>query len=271
MKKHNFKKEVALLRENKIYRFADVFLGIGSRWEMDRESILSDERFRNTILYDYLMHKTQEKDFETLKEIINTHAASKKYTTPDPDELVIHLRLGDCVAAPIYKGGVQHQPGGGSIDHDGNAYKQLYETLPLDAADFSKITFVTALHFGENNINDFSGERKAWLMERGDKKGELFVQSQFTEGKRKKSYEILEDLERQTNSIGFEMNLYSNTNIDADVCYLAHSKYLVQGWRRFSKVIARCTSDDCKVFAFPPQKGEMVPPKNLGWRAHIYS
>ena len=95
MKKIDFESELKILKENKFYRFSDLFFTKGIRWKRDRGIILKKEEYAETILKKYLQHKKEEEDYPALKKIVAEYCRLHNPPTPSPSELVIHLRCGD--------------------------------------------------------------------------------------------------------------------------------------------------------------------------------
>ena len=205
--------DLKIFKKNSVYRISDVVRGAGNRWEQDRETILTDPLYRDSILCDYLKLKKQKIDYECLKSVIKIHTLKKKYKVPAPKELVFHLRLGDY------------------LDHPSEVAKtfRLYENFfKKEAFDFrfSRVTVVTALHFG----HDDTTERVKYL---------------YTEKAKSNSLKLLKNVEQEVNQLGYSLHLYSNENIDKDFCYLVNSKFLAQGHRGFSSLAAKCLDEDC--------------------------
>lgn len=206
---------------NNPYRFSDVFsLGIP-----ETDIILNDPRYAESILAEYLTTKKRDKDISTLKEVTNRH--SQKYSKPDENELVFHLRLGDA-------GWDQF-----------NFIDELDKYIHKD--QFSKITVVTALHFGNRNEN--------------------YSRSNYTEGggitwKRQKhltyAWDFLYKLENKINSIGYDLNIYSHKNVDKDICYMTQSNYFVPHYRRFSALMLALLNDKAEVLIVGKQAQECL-------------
>ncbi|MCW5213712.1 hypothetical protein VU04_12525, partial [Desulfobulbus sp. TB] len=122
---------IKILKTNQVYRVSDLVFCRGIRWKQDRETILSDPQYRETILHDYLTQKRYERDLEIFKRVVREHQA--KYEKPFTDCLVIHLRLGDVMddtnGRPLY-------------EKSQKIYSKLHLTgLP----DLKRATIVTAL------------------------------------------------------------------------------------------------------------------------------
>jgi hypothetical protein len=91
---------------------------------------------------------------------------------------------------------------------------------------FSKTIVVTALHFGANTRNNryFYSDKALDI-----------------------SFEVLRDFEKQSNDIGLEVDVFSSENVDADLAYMASSKFFVCGSSHLSSIIQNCLSKDSKI------------------------
>ena len=70
------------------------------RWAQDRQIILEDERYKNTILRKYLektqnIHLKKPPRLRDLHEIIYQHAFENNYKRPGVNSLTLPVRLGD--------------------------------------------------------------------------------------------------------------------------------------------------------------------------------
>ena len=209
MKKCNFN-EVKILKENRFYRISDLFKvpckAQKSAWIRSREEILNNKEFSNTILYDYLKNKKHEEDVVTLKKIVSEHTLKNKYNIPHKDELVFHIRLGDVCRN-------DHNGHGKFLRRLKTTYcNGLYQKIDIDYKKIKKITFVTALHYGGYECN-FRGRHYDF---------------RFEEQSVRNSFETLGEIEKQTNMLGFELNIKSSENVDEDFCYMANANILYQ-------------------------------------------
>jgi hypothetical protein len=208
-------KQVKTLKENRVYRVSDLFFREGMRWQRDRETILTNPEYRNTILYDYLRTKEGEEDFHALRRVVREHTSRKQYKIPDEDDLVVHMRLGDVMKVP--------QRFNKAIAR----YSKLYNKTDLEPHSFSKTVVVTALHFGANELN-----------------GKYF----YSDLAKEKSFEVLRAFERRTNEFGLTLSVVSNENVDSDICFMASSRFFVKGLSGFSEIVARCLPAEARIF-----------------------
>lgn len=195
--------EVKILKENKVYRVGDLFFKGGVRWKKDRESILNEEKYKDTILFHYLTNKKKEFDYEAFYQAVKLVSFQKKYQKPLDDELVIHLRLGDVMS-----------------NFDGryvfmlNKYDNFYSKIGVK--NIKKVTAVTALHFGANEINN------------------LFF---YNKRDHDRSLDLLESIKNQTERLGLKLNIYSNEDIDADLSYMCYSKMFIPSLATMMQIV----------------------------------
>lgn len=216
MKKVDFKNELKVLKENKFYRFADLFFQAGMRWRSDRDTILGEDQYKNTILRKYLEQKKSEIDYVTLKRVVTEHASLNKYSVPTENELVIHLRCGDIFdeSDPYYRVVVQQDKMMSS-----NLFSKKFGAIHYKHID--KVSVVTALHFGAN---------------------ELIQRFFYSDQIYKNNINFLKSFEKRINDCGHEMNLVSNNDFDLDFCYMANSKWFVKSPSRISNLVSEIRS-----------------------------
>ena len=209
---------IKTLKSNKFYRISDLFFGWGNRWEQDREHILNDEKYKDTILYKYLTRKTHELDYALFKEIVKEQTIIKEYPIPTSKELVVQVRLGDVMD---------------SIDYNTSKikskifYSDFFDYINLDFNKIKKITVVTALHFGSNEFSE-----KYFYSE----KAEI------------ESMKIIRSLNKQCLEKGYDLKIYSHEDIDRDICYLSNSKYFVKGITQLGDLIIKCLPPEAVIF-----------------------
>jgi hypothetical protein len=219
---------VKTLKHNDAYRLVDVILRHGTQWKQSREIILSDPKYNDTILYEYLKNvgeevpyrkgvlcpraKLNEPNYELLKKIIWDHIKRKNYQIAGEDELVVHMRLGDVM---VYRGGTRYAS---SIKR----YANFYDKLDLDNLPITGVVVVTALHYGHATSKMDNS---------------LYAKSRY------RSFKLLRDFEKQTNDVGLPIRLVSQKCVDADICFLASSKYCVKSASLFMDIIKECLID----------------------------
>lgn len=213
--------QIEILKENSIYRLSDLIQRKGVRWQQDRNRILEDPAYNGTVLYDYLTNMANEDDWITLKAVVERHA--KRYLAPSDNELVVHLRLGDIMAeSEEFKSRSFHKS------------LRVYGAFDIDLPNaIEKVTIVTALHFGANELN-----------------GKYFYSEQAHE----RSLEVIEALKAILLSRGLPLNIQSSSKIDMDFCYLVGARYLVKSFSQMSELAQKCLSTNSMVWS--PPKGQ---------------
>lgn len=224
MSNNNFRNDVRVLKENKHYRFSDLFFKKGKlRWEKDRNTILNDIKFKDSILRQYLEQKTKEQDYETLKEIIKDYTSKNNLKCPSESELVIHLRCGDIFDKidKFDKGKVKKQYI--LIDNLLKNQKKIFTNK------INKVSVVTAMHFGANELNN-----------------KYF----YSEEVYNENIKFLEFFEGVINKIGYELNIISNNDFDHDLCYMVGSNFFLKSISKVTDIIEECLGENAKVYSF---------------------
>ena len=207
---------IKILKTNQVYRVTDLIFRRGVRWEQDREAILSDPQYSDTILYAYLTQKKRENDLATFRKIVRQF--QDRYEQPSLSSLVVHLRLGDVMD-----------------DWDDNhpqkylQTKKMFQDLILeDLPDIKNATIVTALHFGANPINN------------------MYF---YSDKAKQRSFDILNLVSDQLQKKGMKVSYKSSEDIDEDLCYLAGSKYFLRSLSDFSRIAIECMPARAKIWS----------------------
>lgn len=205
-------------KNNNIYRFGDLFFAFhpdGLRWKNERNIILTDPQYKNSILYDYLTNKTKELDYETLKSACQRFIIKNNCTIPEKDELTIHLRLGDRM---------NHCEHG----HEKSDSAFINYLKKFDYSGISKVTILAVINFAgykENWDNRYDVNREEQSVSRFSS-----VMNFFTE---------------------LEMPVsHFSKSIDEDFCYGAFSHNLITtsgGFSELMKKISNARLPDLKV------------------------
>lgn len=148
--------KIKIMKSNKHYRLGDLILCRGLRWQHDREIIFSDEQYNNSFLKDYLQSRTQKEgvDDQALIECAQKHS---KHLDLNDKTLYINIRLGDSVMNNIGEINAQNAYGRANqlfIFYPEKLMHQISESLTQNP-DINNIQFVTALHFGDNEIHNW--------------------------------------------------------------------------------------------------------------------
>ena len=203
-------KNIKILKENKVYRFTDLVLQRGIRWREDRETIMTDKQYSNTILYDYLsslgsLTKNEKPNLRYLHECIIKHSINNNLKLPKKDFLTIPLRLGDILDIP------------GRYKKSINYYSNIYEKILQSRLKEPKgIYIVSAMHFGAN-----------------DKNGMYF----FTEEAKNKSLALFSNIVDQLRSLECPIEVISHDDIDVDICFIARSEYIFPSESKMTQLI----------------------------------
>jgi hypothetical protein len=212
--------DVKELTHNTTYRISDLVYRLGVRWEQDRQTILSDQRFRGTILHRYLTEMKHEEDFTTLRIATQRRSAALSIDQARDDELVVHLRLGDVMETAKHL----RTP---RLRKMAIIYDEFAGRLNLDMTSIRRATIVTALHFGAN-----------------DQRGRFFA----SDTARRNSLSFLNHVAGQFIDQGLAVRLRSSDNIDADFCFMASSRHFLLGQSGMSDLIAHCLDPGARTY-----------------------
>lgn len=218
--------KIKILKQNKFYRIADLFYKTGNRWERDRNEILGNPVYKDTILYDYLTQKKSDKDFSLFRNIAMQH--STKYSDqPKATELVFHLRLGDAFD-PSAKDRVSNR-----INWSRNQYKVFFRRNRSILKKHDEVTIVTAMHFGPDKLT-----------------GNYYYSDECYN----ENIKFLNYFSKRLNDFGCKINIVSNENIDEDICYVIQAKHFVPGMSKLSTLLSSCMESDVKLYRNPIRK-----------------
>ena len=204
-------RKVKILKENSDYRCGDIVYHKGERWEHSKNEVLNNPKYENTIFRNFLKNnKNNDKDLKLLLKCIEDYSSNNNLSTPADDEIVMHLRMGD-----IY-----------------NHYSFLNKDYVSYIKDIknkntiNKITIVTS--FAYQVWSDKSLHLKK-------KERDLFT---YTDEKqkinRKRFSNLLTKIKR---NVKLPINIYSNNNIDLDLCYCVFSKHFIKDGGGFSELM----------------------------------
>eukprot|EP01084_Bolivina_argentea_P241863 405887_1 len=201
---------LTVLKENSIYRVGNLLYQWGPGWNWDILKVKGQSQFNETILRKYFLSASIEIilsshnkfNVSLLKHIIDEYIINHNMLLelPSDDELVVHIRIGDVI-------------------RDSPFVRLITETLSK-YSNINKITFVTAMHFGNDML-------------RGK-----YIYTESAENDNRKYLRIL-----FTKIIKLFPNmcykLVSNKNIDKDMIYLSKAKYLIRDRGTFDHVITQ--------------------------------
>lgn len=188
------------------YRFADVIYHNGYYWKESTKFILNQPHLKDSILRMYI-ERCPDKNLvcvnkNYLTELFNIVNLKKdSYELPLPNELVIHLRLGDVV------------------DFDKFLKKNYINIIQrhIRNHNITKVTFCTAFHYG-NNITQG-----------------LYI---YTDAKHQQNVDKLQELFKKVlDKFSILIDIKSSTDIDSDFIYMVMSNYFIPDFGGFSKLI----------------------------------
>ncbi|MDA8991265.1 hypothetical protein N9H45_07040 [Opitutales bacterium] len=151
-------KKIRILESNKIYRIGDLVYCRGpKRWLKDRIMILSDNKYKNTILYNYLneidinedARNTNEgvhwdKLINSIKKFYSREFKSSESEKKEINELFINIRSGDIVTDNQWHKSCY------LFNHD----KLVKKVDKYYCDKIKKITIFTAMHYGSDEIDN---------------------------------------------------------------------------------------------------------------------
>lgn len=186
--KEYIKSKVKVLKGNEIYRVGDV-KNFSDKMNVVRE-ILSNKKYKNTILYDFFSEPQKGKRnfiriFKRKKGILK-----KIY---DDDYILVHIRTGDDLK---FRG----------------LNKKNQDTLLKKIHEYSvnkKVIIVTAMHYGHKESSKFYKQ----------------TTYTYTDTSYEKNIDLIYDfIQRINNPV---VDIISNENVDIDLLHLVHCKNLV--------------------------------------------
>jgi len=200
---------VKILRGNSNYRIGDIVYKKGASWRHAAEEILSNPlEFEETVLYKYLSQNgiDRPRDVNLFFEILMEIGNKKGWSQPQPEDLVMHVRLGDVLDPknPIGPERIFHY------------YGKFFAGFTNNALKAKRLVVCTALHYC-----DYGG---------------LYDHGLVSEVN---SRQLLSNIFYEANARSMEVDIHSNYNIDMDIYYLCKAKNLALSISDFSRVVAK--------------------------------
>lgn len=204
--------QVQILKENSDYRCADIVYHRGRRWKHSKNQILNNPKYQNTIFNNFLKNNNgNDKNLKFLLKCIKEYCFSNNLPIPDDDELVIHLRMGDVV---VHKWFLSKN------------YIDLIKKIKKNNT-INKITIVTSFAYqpwSEESIH-LAKNPKPW---------------NYTDDKQEKNEKIFSKLlSNLLEQFNLPITIYSNKNIDVDICYCVFSKHFIKDAGGFSDLMEK--------------------------------
>lgn len=146
--------KLRVLSNNKIYRLGDTIYSRGHRWSQDRLTIIRDPKFKDTILYNYFKQIDIRDDAEDsntgvhwgklIESVQNFYNENQERVKSSDNEFCINIRAGDIVT---------------EREHHRQCYMfhhglLMEEIKKIFTNQIEKITMVTALHYGSDEIEN---------------------------------------------------------------------------------------------------------------------
>lgn len=202
--------KIQLLKSNQHYRFGDVIFHFGYYWKESTKFILEHNDFKNSILRNYIekcsdnnLGSKNSEYVKLLSDIAQVKIKEKKYTLPEDDELVIHLRLGDVVVHNWFLK---------------KNYRNIIENY-ITKYNITKVTLCCAFHYG-----NFT-EKNLWI---------------YSDEKHQKNILLLSKVLINIMEIpNIYIDIISSKNPDDDFIYMVNSKYFVKDVGGFSNIISQ--------------------------------
>ena len=200
--------KVKVLRGNSIYRIGDILDKRGVSWRHAAEEILSKPaEYKETVLFRYLSENGIDGSqnlylfYDILMEIGN----KQQWLQPHPEDLVMHVRLGDVLDPknPIGPEKIFHY------------YGQFFARFTNNSLKAARLVVCTAIHYC-----DYGG---------------LFDYDLVSEVN---SRQLLSNIFFEGNARSMKVDVYSNESIDMDIYYLCKAKNLALSISAFSRLSA---------------------------------
>uniref|UniRef100_A0A6C0HFQ8 Uncharacterized protein n=1 Tax=viral metagenome TaxID=1070528 RepID=A0A6C0HFQ8_9ZZZZ len=209
--------KIHIVKQND-YRVADVVLRRGPRWTYSSRKIIEKDIYNGSILKQYLRRNGlfRPLNLNMLLNIIINKNKQKNLPVPDNNEIVMHLRMGDFVdfASILTKN-----------------YISLIKNKLIENTNINKITIVTAYAYGS-----WSEEEKI-IYKSLDKK-KFYDCTKETQRKNIKGIKSL--LKSIVSTFpNLTLDIYSNLDIDKDICYCVLSNHFINDIGGFSNLMKR--------------------------------
>lgn len=134
-------------KHNKHYRIGDIILEQGYRYKHDRDIILTDPKYKNSFLYEYLTNIKNKSRVDIFGMYKNTITTSDKI-------LYINIRLGDVVM--LNTGEINHPDcygkSKGTFLYNPDKLYNMVVDKTSNNQQIDKICLISALHFGDNEM-----------------------------------------------------------------------------------------------------------------------
>jgi hypothetical protein len=168
--------DIRVFKKNSTYRIGDLLLHSGPRWHIDRQEVIVNEKYKNTLLHKYFHQFKVDKHMWDLKMLNYSAEQANKLSTYDNTNtaldfkritdqhrvaipssyLLIHLRCGDIVSPNC-----GHYTGCHIFHH----YKLINTISKKIHSGVKKIVIISVMHYGADNLKH---HRYHWTQQKHD-------------------------------------------------------------------------------------------------------
>jgi len=169
--------DIRLFKKNSVYRIGDLLLHSGARWHIDRQEVISNQKYKNTLLHKYFHHFKVDEHMWNLDMLSRSFQAANELSTYDKkntfsdfkfitdqhqintpkSDLLIHIRSGDIVSPkckPYRK-----------FCHLFNVDKLIDSISKKIHSGIDRIVIISAMHYGADSLRI---GRYFWTQEKHD-------------------------------------------------------------------------------------------------------
>lgn len=206
-------KDIKILKHNSDYRVSDIIYKSGERWEHSGNMVLKNEKYKETILQEYLKINGlyNNPNLDILLKIIEKYNSHNNLPIPQNNEIVIHLRMGDVVVHNWFLS---------------KNYIELINNILMKNNNINKVTLVTCFAYQEWSKESLHLRKFAPLWDYTEEKQNKNI---------KKTNILLNNIKHSFPNI--EIKIYSNCDIDKDICYCVLSKNFIHDNGGFSNLL----------------------------------
>jgi hypothetical protein len=206
--------KILIIQQND-YRIGDIIFKKGMRWMYSGNQILTNQKYNGSILKSYLEQNGLRNDINLNRflEITEQYNKTNNLFTPNDNELVLHLRLGDYVEFI----GILNKP-----------YIRLIREY-INNNNINKLTIVTAFSYG------------TWTKESlhlKPKDSPMWICTQEIQNINIQKIKVL--IQKIYNNFpNLIVDIISNSDIDKDICYCVNSKHFINDNGGFSLLMKK--------------------------------
>ena len=205
--------DIKILKHNSDYRVSDIIYKFGERWEHSGNMVFKNEKYKETILQEYLKINGlyNKPNLDILLKIIEKYNSHNNLPIPQNNEIVIHLRMGDVVVHNWFLS---------------KNYIELINNILMKNNNINKVTLVTCFAYQEWSKESLHLRKLAPLWDYTEEKQNKNI---------KKTNILLNNIKHSFPNI--EIKIYSNCDIDKDICYCVLSKNFIHDNGGFSNLL----------------------------------